>query len=146
MRSNQYTEIELVGNGRIPEYKNIGDGGADVYLPADVILNPGEIKTVGSGIKIMIPHGFDIYLLPRSSMFINRHVTQVNSPALIDNSYRGEIKLIIKNNDKFTVLLKKGERICQIKLVRQYLMDFVEVDKICKNTFRSEFGTGSTGL
>ena len=44
------------------------DAGADVYMPYDYTLKPGEIVRIPLGFGLMIPDGFAGYVFPRSSM------------------------------------------------------------------------------
>jgi dUTP pyrophosphatase len=106
-------------------YKN--DGAFDIYLPNTVSLKKGEIKKVNLGIRINLPDGFDAYILPRSSLY-KRNVIQINAPGLVDNGYTGELSVILQGL-KDNVLLKKGERICQLKIVKQHNCSLVEIKK-----------------
>ena len=44
------------------------DAGADVYMPYDYTLKPGEIARIPLGFGLMIPDGYAGYVFPRSSM------------------------------------------------------------------------------
>ena len=44
------------------------DAGADVYMPYDCTLKPGEIARIPLGFGLMIPDGYAGYVFPRSSM------------------------------------------------------------------------------
>ena len=44
------------------------DAGADVYMPYDCTLQPGEIAKVPLGFGIEVPDGYAGYVFPRSSM------------------------------------------------------------------------------
>lgn len=44
------------------------DAGADVFMPYDCILKPGEIARIPLGFGLIIPDGFAGYVFPRSSM------------------------------------------------------------------------------
>ena len=43
------------------------DAGADVYMPYDYTLKPGEIARIPLGFGLMIPDGYAGYVFPRSS-------------------------------------------------------------------------------
>ena len=54
------------------------DVGADVFMPYDCILKPGEIARIPLGFGLIIPDGFAGYVFPRSSMadkdwYVNFH-------------------------------------------------------------------------
>lgn len=44
------------------------DAGADVFMPYDCTLEPGEISRIPLGFGLVIPDGFAGYVFPRSSM------------------------------------------------------------------------------
>ena len=70
------------------------DAGADVYMPYDYTLKPGEIVRIPLGFGLMIPDGFAGYVFPRSSMAAKGLVCELPP---IDSGYRGEIHAIISN-------------------------------------------------
>ena len=44
------------------------DAGADVYMPYDCTLKPGDVEKVPLGFGIEVPDGYAGYVFPRSSM------------------------------------------------------------------------------
>ena len=64
------------------------DAGADVYMPYDCTLKPGEIARIPLGFGLMIPDGYAGYVFPRSSMAAKGLVCELPP---IDSGYRGEI-------------------------------------------------------
>ena len=68
--------------------------GADVFMPYDCILKPGEVARIPLGFGLIIPDGFAGYVFPRSSMAAKGLVCELPP---IDSSYRGEIHAIISN-------------------------------------------------
>lgn len=68
------------------------DAGADVYMPYDCTLKPGEIARIPLGFGLMIPDGYAGYVFPRSSMAAKGLVCELPP---IDSGYRGEIHAII---------------------------------------------------
>ena len=68
-------KIKLIDFG-VPEdqrpYRPHGnDAGADVYMPYDCTLQPGEITKIPLGFGIEVPDGFAGYVFPRSQ---TRHI------------------------------------------------------------------------
>lgn len=50
-------------------YRSHGnDAGADVYMPYDCTLKPGDVEKVPLGFGIEVPDGYAGYVFPRSSM------------------------------------------------------------------------------
>lgn len=116
----------------------------------DLVATSREYKKdfveYGTGIAVEIPHGYAGFIMPRSSIS-NTALALANSVGLIDNSYRGEIKL------RFRITIDKGEesyysigeRIGQLVLVKVTSDATVqEVDSLSE-TERGSGGFGSTG-
>ena len=59
-----------VPEGRRPFRPHGNDAGADVYMPYDCTLQPGEIAKVPLGFGIEVPDGYAGYVFPRTSMAV----------------------------------------------------------------------------
>ena len=64
------------------------DAGADVFMPYDCELKPGEVARIPLGFGLVSPDGFAGYVFPRSSMAAKGLVCELPP---IDSGYRGEI-------------------------------------------------------
>jgi len=111
------------------------DAGADVYMPYDCTLKPGEIAKVPLGFGIEVPDGFAGYVFPRSSMAVKGLVCELPP---VDSGYRGEIHAIISNVSNHEQTIKKDTRVGQLVITPVVIADFVE-DK------GKERGTGAFG-
>lgn len=128
-----------------PEYAHEGDAGLDLRSSTDAILMPFERKLIPTGIRIEIPRGYAGFVQPRSGLAIKNGISLVNTPGLIDSSYRGEIKAILINLDrKSNFIIKKGDRICQLVLLKVEKAEIIFTDEL-ENTDRGENGFGSSG-
>lgn len=111
------------------------DAGADVYMPYDCTLQPGEIAKVPLGFGIEVPDGYAGYVFPRSSMAVKGLVCELPP---VDSGYRGEIHAIISNVSRESHTIQKDTRIGQLVITPVVIADFVsERDK--------ERGTGAFG-
>ena len=129
----------------IPAYAKQGDAGADLYSTEDVELWPGDRKLVSTGIAIEVPEGFVGLIHPRSGMAANHGVTVLNTPGTIDAGYRGELKVILINLDKYQKFrVHKGDRIAQLVIQAVEKVDFVEVQELSESV-RNVGGFGSSG-
>ena len=61
------------------------------------VLKPGKIKLISTGIKMMIPKGYEGQIRPRSGLAIKHGITVLNTPGTIDSDYRGIVKVILIN-------------------------------------------------
>ncbi|MGN9197798.1 dUTP diphosphatase [Blautia massiliensis (ex Liu et al. 2021)] len=89
-------KIKLIDFGLTPGHNPLrvheNDAGADVYMPYDCTLQPGEIVKVPLGFGLILPDGYAGFVFPRSSM-AEKGLTCELPP--IDSRYRGEIHAII---------------------------------------------------
>lgn len=139
--------VELTGiNAKIPTYAHPGDQGADIYAAETVEMPPYTYgKAISTGIKMMIPEGWVVSIRPRSGLSKNTTLRISNSPATIDQQYRGEIKVLMDNIGPSPITINAGDRIAQMVLERNYQMNFHQVDSISEATERGSGGFGSSG-
>lgn len=146
-RDKIYIGIELIHpNAKIPTYAHDGDQGADVYAIEDVTIEPHTYgNMIPTGLKMVIPHGWAIAIRPRSGMSKNTPLRISNSPATIDQQYRGEVKILFDNFSNESVTIKTGERIAQFILEKNYRGEYTQVESVEPTTDRGEGGFGSSG-
>ena len=82
-------KIKLIDFGvpesRRPFRPHGNDAGADVYMPYDCTLQPGEIAKVPLGFGIEVPDGYAGYVFPRTSMAVKGLVCELPP---VDSGYR----------------------------------------------------------
>jgi dUTP pyrophosphatase len=100
---------------------------------------------VPTGIAIALPEGHAGLVLPRSGLAARHGIALVNAPGLIDEGYRGELRVLLLNTDRTEPFaIAPGDRIAQLVLVRVSLVDAVEVRGL-DATERGDGGFGSSG-
>lgn len=119
------------------------DAGMDLHSVEDVILAPGEIKLVPTGLAIELPSGYEAQIRPRSGLALKYGITLPNSPATIDPGYRGEIKVIMQNTGQQVFEIQPGERIAQMVIARYEAIEWEEGD--LGESVRGAGGFGSSG-
>lgn len=119
-------KIKLIDFGikenRRPYRPHGNDAGADVYMPYDCTLKPGDIEKVPLGFGVEIPDGYAGYVFPRSSMAAKGLVCELPP---VDSGYRGEIHAIISNVSNQTHTIAKDSRIGQLVILPVVIADFV---------------------
>jgi dUTP pyrophosphatase len=110
----------------------------------EVVLQPGEIRLVDTGLVMELPEGMECQVRPRSGLALRHGITLPNSPGTIDPDYRGEIRIIMQNLGPHAVTVLRGDRIAQLVFARFEAPDVLEVDAL-RATERGEGGFGSTG-
>lgn len=144
-------EIKMVvaGHRYMPSYGNATDGCMDMKIKLDtpeITIQPGETKTMGSGLKVAIPEGYVMKVYVRSSTGIKKHLSLANGTGIIDAGYRDEIKLALYNFGNTPITLKDGDRVCQFDIQNVIKVSplFVEDDEKFREGDRGG-GIGSTG-
>lgn len=112
-----------------------------------LVLYPGGRALIPSGLFMEIPDGYSMDVRPRSGLALKYGMEIVNSPGLIDPDYRGDVGIIIKNGGTKTILIVDGERVAQIKLVKDIPFEWesVESKEDLIPTVRGEGGFNHTG-
>lgn len=129
----------------LPSYVYDTDAGCDLYSRIDIAIKPGERILVPTGIEIAIPEGYAGFIQPRSGLALKHGVSIVNSPGLIDSGYRGEVSVILINQDtKKTFRVRRGDKICQLVIQKMERPEFQVVDSL-DETIRGKGGFGSSG-
>lgn len=170
-------ELKYKKNGvglKTPKYATKDSSCFDLYAAEDAVIKPGETVVVGTGISFDPPEGYGIMLYPRSGISSKTPLRFANSVGVIDNDYRGEVKVLLENarpkdtklrvvpsymtidgevvsNDyKFgflpegTIVVKKGDRIAQAMPLKIEQVQLTQAKKL-SDTERGEGGLGSTG-
>ena len=122
-----------------------GDAGLDLYAAHAATLGPGERANVGTGIAVAIPPGHAGLVLPRSGLALRHGIALVNAPGLIDEGYRGELRVLLLNTDREAAFeIAAGDRIAQLLLVAVAQAQVVEVSALAQSA-REGRGFGSSG-
>ena len=125
----------------------------DLRANSNVMLSQGERAMIPLGVAMELPKGYEALVLPRSSTFKTWGVIQTNHVGVIDESYCVDndqwhfpcycLMPTSFHNGKPVTMIKKGDRICQFRIIKhQPHIDLVEVESL-GNEDRG--GIGSTG-
>lgn len=129
----------------IPFYAHKGDAGMDLFSIEEVLISPGEIKLIHTGIKLQLPLNTEAQIRPRSGLALKNGITVLNTPGTIDEPYRGEIGIILINHGKKPFLVEEKMKIAQMVIKPTISVEIEEVREL-SNTDRGEGGFGSTGV
>ena len=130
----------------VPKYATAGSSGMDLSadVEGEVVLKPGEIKLISSGIYISIPEGYEAEIRPRSGLALKHGVSLVNTPGTIDSDYRGLLSLIMINHGKEPFTIRRGDRVAQM-VIKEVIRAVIEITDDLDDTVRSSGGFGHTG-
>lgn len=118
------------------------DLGIDFFADQDVVIPPGEIAKISSGVQAILPPNIGLVAESRSSCALRGLVVEAG---VIDPGYRGIIVLLMRNCTREDITVKIGEKIVQFLPVKRYTVNieskrgFDEPD-----TVRGLGGFGST--
>ncbi len=112
---------------------------------SDTVLKPGKIKLISTGIKIMIPEGYEGQIRPRSGLALKNGITVLNTPGTIDSDYRGIVKIILINLGEEEFIIQRGDRVAQLVIQKIFFPNFKLVETLDK-TKRGEGGFGHSGV
>lgn len=143
----QIQRLPHADNLALPRYQTEGSSGMDILAAVQepVVLEPGKIDLIPTGLRFAIPEGFEIQVRPRSGLALKHGIAVLNSPGTIDADYRGEIQIILANLGPNPVTIVRGLRIAQLVLCRVDKVHWEEVDAV-NETPRGVGGFGHTGL
>jgi dUTP pyrophosphatase len=136
---------KLKDEALLPTRAHEGDAGLDLYACEAAHIGPGERWSVGTGVAVEIPAAHAGLVLPRSGLAREHGISLVNSPGLIDSGYRGEIRVLLLNNDPAeTFRIAAGDRIAQLLIAPIALAEPVEATALAESA-RGAGGFGSSG-
>lgn len=131
---------------KLPTRATNGSAAYDLYSYEALTLYPHERRAVGTGLVLEIPEGYVGQICPRSGLAIKTGITVLNAPGLVDSDFRGEVRVILVNQDaEDPVVINVGDRIAQLLVVPCEEACFIEVNET-STTNRGAGGFGSTGI
>jgi dUTP pyrophosphatase len=131
----------------LPVYMTPGAAGMDLHaaVMADVVIEPGSIVLIPTGLEVAIPEGFEGQVRPRSGLAVKHGISLPNTPATIDSDYRGEIRVPLINLGRGDFCVSRGMRIAQFVVAPVVRVTWDEVEEL-PATERGASGFGHSGL
>lgn len=140
--------IQRVREGVILPTFSKENAGIDLRLLTEnrqsVIIKPHEVYKFYTGIKMDIPEGFYVEIVPRSSTGIKRTLRLANTVAILDPSWKGETLVFLENFGNEPVSVEDNERLCQMIVHKVWDTTIQEVYNVGTSE-RGEKGIGSSG-
>lgn len=146
---NHVTHIKVWNSANTPFEKKI-----DRSRPGDAwfCLYPNERALIPTGMKFIIPHGFQVKIIPRSGLALKSGITLLNSPGTIDSDYTNEVMVILHNTSDNHFYIRQGDRIAQMEIrentMQHMFFNFGTEEELQehKESSNREGGFGSTGI
>lgn len=141
--------IKIINKSKhpLPAYETVASAGMDLRANIEeaIKLKPMERKLIPTGLFIELPVGYEAQIRPRSGLAYKHGISILNSPGTIDADYRGEIKILLINFSDTDFLVKDGERIAQMIILRHEQVVWEQVE-VLNETARGAGGYGHTGV
>jgi dUTP pyrophosphatase len=130
----------------LPSYATEGAAGMDLLaaVTAPLTIAPGGRMLVPTGLRIALPHGYELQVRPRSGLALKHGITMPNTPGTVDEDYRGELQVIVMNAGTEPFTVERGMRIAQAVVAPVTRATWQETDTL-PDTARGTGGFGSTG-
>ena len=131
----------------VPTKGTAGAAGYDLYSFEQATIDPWSSYLFKLKIKIAIPPNMYGRIASRSGL-ASKHNIEVGA-GVIDNDYRGEIMVLLRNFSNIPYVVKPKDRIAQI-IFETYLNPPIKtvtnIEQLLGKSIRNDGGLGSTGL
>lgn len=144
-RENGQVVMRYCAAEKEPSYANAFAAGLDLPLMNEggLTFHPGDHGVVHTGIAVELPRGTFGLVAIRSGLGMKGLVLS-NGIGVIDEDYRGEIRIPLFYHGEETLHLVQGERVAQM-IVVPYLQPILQKVETLSETDRGEEGFGSSG-
>ena len=127
----------------LPAYQTPGAAGFDLAASADLVIEPGTIALVPTGLVIQVPPGHFLGIFARSSTPFKKGLMVANGVGVIDQDYCGpadEVKIQVLNFTAAPVRVAKGDRIAQGLVIPVVRAEWQEAAADLREGSRGGFG------
>ena len=105
-----------------------------------IVISPGKQAAIGTGLAFAVPPMHIMNIYGRSG-----HAANARGVGKIDSDYRGEVKVLLRNDGDEPFVVRPGDRIAQAEIVESPRWAFTLVAEL-DATERGAAGFGSTGV
>lgn len=138
----KYAQVDFT----MPERKTAKSAGYDICVPEQVILKPGKVQLVPTGVKAYMMDDEFLGIHIRSSIAAKKGILLVNNVGIIDADYynnednEGHIMLALLNTTDSDIVFEKNDRVAQGIFYKYLTVD----DENCGEKAVRAGGFGST--
>ena len=127
----------------LPQYQSAGAAGFDLAASEDLVVAPGAVVLIPTGLVIEVPPGYFLGVFARSSTPLKRGLMVANGVGVVDSDYCGpadEVKIEVMNFTGNPVQIKAGDRIAQGLFIPVARADWEEAGDDLRSGSRGGFG------
>ena len=139
-------------DAQLPTKNHNSDAGMDLYAVEDTVINGWDTvklleenstdTVVPVGLSLAgISSGYFLTVACRSGLGFKHGLSVHNG--IIDQDYRGDLGILMRNNTNTDYHVKKGDRIAQLIILPSYTAQIIESDTEASE--RGDDGFGSSG-
>lgn len=137
----------------IPRFAHSTDTGFDLFTVEKAVIEPRQKGIVKTGLSMEFPKGWGMAIRNKSGITIkgvpNGGIDKTSDLTVylgtIDNGYRGEIGIMVKNETDEKIIIPKHTKLAQGVLEKVTQCEFELVEEL-ENSKRGTGGYGSTGV
>ncbi len=131
----------------LPYYATKDAACFDIAAIEDVVIKPGEIKHIHTGLYVESPKGYFLALFSRSSTPGRKGLMFPHGVGILDPDYAGpddEVIILVYNFTDKTTEVTKGQRIAQGMFMPVQQVEWEESEEL-RGTTRGGFGSTGDG-
>lgn len=130
----------------MPKRANRFAAGYDLFVDTEspVTIQPGDVYMFSTGIAVQMPPYCYAEVFSRSGISARRGLVIATGVSVIDNDYRGDIRLPIRNLSNEPQTIEPHERVAQLVFIKGEQFTLEVVNQL-DDTERGSSGFGSTG-
>ena len=138
--------VRCLADSDLPRYQTPGAAAFDLAAAADLVVAPGQLALVPTGLVFAVPEGHFLAIVARSSL-PKRGLIVANGLGVLDSDYRGpadEARVLVLNYTDTPVTVTRGDRIAQAFVLRVPRVAFVPLTHDDDEGSRGGFGSTGT--
>jgi len=108
----------------LPTRKYLGDAGLDLYPMHNYWIYPVQTVIIPLGIAVEVPEGYFGLIKEKGGVDF-----QIEA-GVLDSNYRGELKIKIRNTERYGGFIKKDKAIAQLIILPYLDLEVEEVEEL----------------
>ncbi|XP_044740068.1 deoxyuridine 5'-triphosphate nucleotidohydrolase-like [Chrysoperla carnea] len=120
--------IKLSENASIPTKGSEIAAGYDLRAAYDGLVSAHGREIFAIDIQIKLPHGCYGCIVPRSGLAFKNGIDV--GAGVVDEDYRGNLKVVLFNHSDTPFIIKKSDRIVQLIFQKIYYPEIEEVENL----------------
>ena len=123
-------------------YSDTWDACMDMYSLKDIYMLAGQTYIIPTGIAVEIPSGYEGVVRGRSGLSSKGLIVSLGT---MDETYRGDVGIIMTNSSNGNHYFRKGDRLAQFTIKPVSYIRLQETYELT-DTERNDNGFGSSGI